>query len=121
MGSALQSQGKLDDAISYYRRSVSIDPNYAAGHNNLGNALAKAGQLDEAIVQIEQAAALTRYQNAAILNTLSAAYAAKGRFSEAIATAQKALDIAKAGRNDQLADFIRRQLEMYKQEKFMKQ
>jgi len=36
-------------------------------------------------------------------------------------TAQKALDIATAGRNDQLADFIRRQLEMYKQGKFIKQ
>jgi len=120
MGSVLQSQGKLDDAISYYRRSVSIDPNYAAAHNNLGNALAKAGRLDEAIVQIERAAALTKYQNAAILNTLSAAYAAKGRFSEAIATAQKALDIATAGRNDQLADFTRRQLEMYKQQKIPK-
>jgi len=121
MGSALQSQGKLDEAIGYYRRSVTIDPNYAAAHNNLGNALAKTGRLDEAIVQIERAAALTKYQNAAILNTLSAAYAAKGRFSEAIATAQKALDLAVAQQNGHLADFIRRQLEMYKQGKFIKQ
>jgi tetratricopeptide (TPR) repeat protein len=78
------------------------------------------GRLDEAIEHIEKAANLTKHQNATILSTLSAAYAAKGRFSEAIAAAQKALDIATAGRNNQLADFIRRQLETYKQGKTLK-
>jgi tetratricopeptide (TPR) repeat protein len=120
IGSALQSQGKLNEAINYYRRSVTIDPNYAPGHNNLGNALASAGRLDEAIAHIERAAALTRHQNAAILNTLAAAYAAKGRFDEATATAQKALDISVADKNTDLADRSRKQLELYRQKKSLK-
>lgn len=75
----------------------------------------------QAIALAERAASLTNYQNAIILNTLAAAYAAKDRFSEAIATAQKALDIAVAERNDYLAEFIRRQVEIYKQGRFPKQ
>jgi len=63
---------------------------------------------------------LTKYQNATILISLSAAYAAKGRFDEAAVTAQKALDIAVAERNGRLTDFARRQLETYKQGKTLK-
>jgi len=118
MGSVLQIQGKLDEAISYYRRSVTIDPNYAAGHNNLGNALASAGRLDEAIAHIERAVALTKRQNAAILSTLTAVYAARGRFDDAAATAQEALEIASADKNNDLADQIRKKLELYRQKKY---
>jgi tetratricopeptide (TPR) repeat protein len=117
LGTALGLQGKFDEAIEQFSQALRIKPNCAPAHSNLGNALASIGRFDEAIVQIERAAALTKYQNAAILNILSAAYATKGRFSEAIATAQKALDIAVAGQNNQSADFIRRRLEMYKQGK----
>jgi tetratricopeptide (TPR) repeat protein len=97
---------------------VTIDPNYATGHNNLGNALASAGRLDEAIAHIERAMALTKHQNAAILNTLSAAYAAKGRFDDAAATAQEALEIASTDKNNDLADQIRKKLELYRQKKY---
>lgn len=120
LANALRQQGKTDDAISHYLLAIRIKPDYATAHSNLGYVLMDKGQLDEAIVHIEQAAGLTKYQNATILSSLSAAYAAKGRFDEATKTALKALNIAVAERNDRLANFVRRQLEMYKQGKTLK-
>jgi len=123
---SLSMVGKFEDALVHYRQSLKIKPDYTKSLNGLAWILVahpdpNICDANEAVILAERAARLTNYGDATILNTLSAAYAAKGRFSEAIATAQKALDIAKASRNDQLADFIRRQLEMYKQEKFIKQ
>ena len=39
---ALQAQGKLEEAIEAYTKALSIKPDYAEAHNNLGNALQRA-------------------------------------------------------------------------------
>jgi hypothetical protein len=49
---------------------------------------------------------------------LAAGYAAAGRFDQAVAAAQKALDLASAGKNNNLADQIRKKLELYRQKKY---
>lgn len=49
----------------------------------------------EAVKLAEKAADLTSHQQPAILNTLAAAYAESGRFDDALATANRALDLAK--------------------------
>jgi tetratricopeptide (TPR) repeat protein len=49
LGLALQSAGRLDEAIDHFRQSVTINPAYAEGHNNLGLALMFQGRLDEAV------------------------------------------------------------------------
>jgi len=48
------------------------------------------------------------------LDTLAAAYAAAGRFSDAIATAEKAIDLARAGGQPNLAARIEARLELYR-------
>jgi len=126
LGVTLEALRKPCEAISLYRQAMSLKPDWPLPLNGLAWILAtypdpNVRDAKQAIELAERAAAMTKHQDAIILNTLAAAYAAAGRFSEATATAQKALDIAKASRNDQLADFIRRQLEMYKQGKFIKQ
>jgi tetratricopeptide (TPR) repeat protein len=120
----LSMAGKFEDALAHYRRAIKLKPDYIQALSGLAWILAahpdpNIYDANEAVILAERAAKLTNYGDAKILSTLSAAYAAKGRFSEAIETAQKALNIATAGRNDRLADFIRRQLEMYKQGKFL--
>ena len=55
IGFVLQSQGKLDEAISHYRRAVALSGNQARYHNNLGAALAVQDNLDEAIDHFNQA------------------------------------------------------------------
>jgi hypothetical protein len=48
------------------------------------------------------------------LDTLAAAYAANGQFSEAVNIAQKALNLARSLRQNILADEIERRLDLFK-------
>jgi protein O-GlcNAc transferase len=56
-------QGKLEDAISSYRRAITAQPQFPEAYNNLGNALREAGRPEEAItcytacIQLQMAAA----------------------------------------------------------------
>jgi tetratricopeptide (TPR) repeat protein len=54
IGNALAQKGQIDEAITEYRRSLEIYPNYAQARTNLGNALFKKGHLDEAIAQYQK-------------------------------------------------------------------
>jgi len=54
----LASQGKLNEAISYYRQALLIKGDYSKVHNNLGHALQSQGKLDEAV---------TKYRNALVI------------------------------------------------------
>jgi hypothetical protein len=57
----------------------------------------------EAIRLAEQACQLTGYKGPMLVGTLSAAYAEAGRFDEAIDTVKKAMELAEAAGNSQLA------------------
>ena len=48
LGTALQCQGALDQAIACYRRSIQLQPGQAETHYLLANALSEAGQMGEA-------------------------------------------------------------------------
>jgi hypothetical protein len=58
--------------------------------------------------------ALRDYQMPVLVGTLAAAYAEAGRFSEAIATAQKARDLAEAAGQGDVAEKNRQLLELYR-------
>lgn len=45
LGLMLKEQGKLPEAMVYYDRAIRLKPGYAEAHNNLGNALARGGDL----------------------------------------------------------------------------
>jgi tetratricopeptide (TPR) repeat protein len=49
LGAALQSDGRLDDALAHYRRAIAIRPDYAPAYNNLASTLRAKGRLDEAV------------------------------------------------------------------------
>ena len=55
MGSAIQDQGKLEEAIEAYNKALSIKPDYAGVYNNIGSALNEQGKLEEAIEAYYQA------------------------------------------------------------------
>ena len=65
----------------------------------------------------ERTAKLTEYQDATVLEVLAAGYAAAGQFDQAVATAQAALELALGVQNKELANYIRRKLELYRQAK----
>ena len=41
--------GRLPEAITCFEQAIQMQPNSAEAHNNLGNALTRAGKLPEAI------------------------------------------------------------------------
>jgi tetratricopeptide (TPR) repeat protein len=57
LGAALQSDGRLDQAIERYRRAVAIKPDYAPAYSNLGTVLAAKGDLAGAVTAYERALA----------------------------------------------------------------
>ena len=55
VGTELQVQGRLDEAIALYRDALARNPDNAVAYSNLGTALAATGELEEAIVQHRRA------------------------------------------------------------------
>jgi tetratricopeptide (TPR) repeat protein len=152
---ALESQGRLTEAIRHLRHALRVDDDFADGHKNLGSALAEVGRREEALRHLREAArlepespeplnnaawylatdpesspseheeairlakraaALGAGDNPTVLDTLAAAYAAAGRFEEAVATAERALVAARRYGDHQLAAEIRERLELYRED-----
>jgi protein O-mannosyl-transferase len=132
LGSALGSKGQMDEAIRQFQEAVRLKPDYAEAHNNLGLALNAKGQSDEAKAHFLRAVELrphftqARYnlvqallrtgqtqEAISQLSALAAAYAEIRHFDEALAMAQKALQLASSQTNNALADVLRAQIRSY--------
>jgi arylsulfatase A-like enzyme/Flp pilus assembly protein TadD len=112
-------QKKQAKAATHLRESLRLQFAQPAVLNNLAWIRAtseEAGLLNpkEAVRLAQRACELSGYQYPLFLNTLAAAYGASNRFDEAIETAQKALGLALSANQQQLADEIKEQLELYK-------
>src|SRR5437867_999353 len=55
IGTALQTEHRIDDAIAHYRRAIAALPDYAPAYNNLGTALGEQKRMDEAVDSYRQA------------------------------------------------------------------
>ncbi len=54
-GSALQKEGKLEQAIEEYKIALQFDPNYSGTHMNLGSALSAQAKFDASLPHMETA------------------------------------------------------------------
>jgi tetratricopeptide (TPR) repeat protein len=54
-GSALQKEGKLEEATEQYKLALQFDPNYASAHMNLGATLSGQAKFDAAVPHMETA------------------------------------------------------------------
>jgi protein O-mannosyl-transferase len=121
LGSALLQKGRVNEAIAHFEKALEIRPDFALAHDDLGHVawvLATSPQASvrngaRAVELAQQAERLSEGRNPAILGTLAAAYAEAGRFTEAVATAQRALQLANAQNNTALADALQGQLRLY--------
>jgi Flp pilus assembly protein TadD len=113
MGAALARSGALDEAVEHMAKAVEMAPQAAEYRYNFGRVLAAKGRFADAATQFEQAASLTGMREPAILDILAAMYAETGRYQQAVATAQKALDLANEQRNYELAASLRSSLGRY--------
>jgi Flp pilus assembly protein TadD len=118
LGNALLQKGRAREAIAQFQKALQIKPDYMEVLNNLAWVLATSPQAslrngNQAVALAQRANQLTGDGNPVILGTLAAACAEAGRFPEAVATAQRALQLAGAQSNPALANIIRSQIKLY--------
>jgi len=108
LAQALSQQHKSKEAVFQYREALRLKPDFADALNELAWILATAPDPGlrsgtEAVQLAKRACELTQNRQAAFLTTLSAAHAETGRFSDAIATAQKAGEVAQTAGQKKIA------------------
>ncbi|HTS17364.1 MAG TPA: tetratricopeptide repeat protein [Verrucomicrobiae bacterium] len=119
LGVALVVAGHRREAMAQFERAMRIKPEYAEPQNNLAWLLAtlpptQGGDPSRAVLLAQHAAAIDRNHAAGDLDTLAVAYAAAGRFSDAVTTAQRAIEQARAAGQTRLVGEIQNRLELYR-------
>jgi tetratricopeptide (TPR) repeat protein len=118
IGSAYEQKGRYKEAIRFWNMALELEPGNIPILNSAAWLLATTDDTsiedaNRAIEFSERACELTRYKDPSILDTLAAAYAASGRFEDAISTANKAVDYAKAAGYKDLANDIQERIKLY--------
>jgi tetratricopeptide (TPR) repeat protein len=118
LGNTLLYLLKPREAVAEYERAFQMNPKDVEALNNLAWVLATwpdpAGRDGpKAVEWAEKADALTDKRSAVHVATLAAAYAEAGRFSDALKTAERALQLATEAGDIERAEFIRVQMELY--------
>ena len=118
LGGLLLQKGRVREAITHFQRALELRPNHQLAENNLAWVLATSPEPSlrngsKAMALAQQAVQLSGGRNPAIIGTLAAAYAEAGRFAEALANAQYAMQLATAQNNRALANTLWAQMECY--------
>ncbi len=119
LGIAYAQVKKYEPAIQNLTKAVKLKYNRPDVLNTLAWLLATAGDVsaqdaNRAVEYAQNACELTGYKEPLFLDTLAAAYAAAGRFDDAIATAEQAVNAAKTSGQEELAGKIQKRMEQYK-------
>jgi Flp pilus assembly protein TadD len=110
---------RMPQAIEHFQQVLRINPDYIEALNNLAWLLATlapsdGGDPSRAVTLAKQACDLTSHGMPSYLDTLAAAYAAAGRFDEAIITAQEAIELARVAGQSQMVSAIEAHLRLYR-------
>jgi len=117
LGQAFLLKGDSKEAQVVLSKAVSLDPNHVQARYRLALALADQGKFDQALTHYSKAVEIRPDvdTSAALHYLLAMHYAEARRFHEAILSAQKALELARAAGEKQLTEKIQEQLEFLKQ------
>jgi len=118
LGVALFMKGDLKEAIAQYQNVLEINPGQVNARNNLAWLLSTAPDAAlrdgaKAVALAENASRLSGGENPFILQTLAAAYAEKGSYETAVATARRALALAAAQKDGALAATLQTEIKLY--------
>jgi len=118
LGMIFHRQRDFERVIYHWQKALQLQPQSIELMNNLAWILATNPNPNfreprKAVTLAEKACEISNYQLPGSLDTLSAAYAAAGRFSDAVTTAQKALDLAQAAKDQQFEEDIKERLVLY--------
>lgn len=92
LGGFLFAVGRVDEAAQAYARVTELAPGNPAGHNNLGAARMLAGELTGAAAAFEQSLRIEPSRSS--YSNLGTLYYYLGRFDEAVAMYDRAIDLA---------------------------
>jgi tetratricopeptide (TPR) repeat protein len=126
LGTALEAEHRLDDAITHYRQAVAAAPDYAPAYSNLGAALREENRIDEAVKSYQQALKLqpkfssVHYNLANLLLDKGDVAGAIEHFERAIQQEPASADVhnnfgialAAAGRSDEALREFRQAIEL---------
>ncbi len=118
-GDTLLRQAKIAEAITHYETALKIAPDSTSTLNNLAWALSTSPEASlrdgmRALDLAKKADQLAGGKNPIFIRTMAAAYAEGGRFNDAIATAQCALQLARTHQNIALARNLDKDLAFYR-------
>jgi protein O-mannosyl-transferase len=113
LGLALCDEGKMDEAIGHYQRALRLKPDYIQARINLADTLVHAQQSLKAIEHYNEALRLKPDCTEAYFG-LALAYSETKRPADAVAAARKALELARAQRQTELAGQIEDWLRRYR-------
>jgi len=111
LGYCYLHEGQITNAVANFEKALNIKPKFPEAYFNMGRAFLTNNQPDVAVDCFQRALALE--QNPVILGALATAYARMGQFPKAVATAQRARQLALAQKNLALAQALNSQLQMY--------
>ena len=130
---ALKEQGKVDQGIEKWQKALELKPNHLNARYNIALAMVQQGRYDEAVGHFTEVLRIkpdytdAHYQLAGAyyyqhkftlaieqLNVLADIYAVKGRFRQAVETAERALKLALSIEQEQTAQQIQERLRSYR-------
>ena len=114
--------GQWKDARQSYEEAVKVGAQSTAAHTALAWLLATCWDDSvrdgkKAVEHATRACELTGWKDPASIDTLAAAYAEAGSFSNAVRTAQQAIETARAAGQTNLAQTIRSHLQLYQSQR----
>jgi tetratricopeptide (TPR) repeat protein len=121
-GNILVARGQFQDAVAHYRKALEIQPDHLAAQKSLAwlratCPIASLRDGDQALKLAQRANRRCDGKRPDVLDALAAAYAEVGWFPEAVATQQKALELATQQHAQSLTDALRARMALYQAEK----
>jgi tetratricopeptide (TPR) repeat protein len=118
LGTALIQQGRVREAIEQWQDALAIEPENGNASSNLAWVFATCPEASirdggRAVELAEKALHLSGGKIPMIFRVLAAAYAESGRFSEAIQTAQRGIELANSQGNSGLATELQGNIALY--------
>ena len=118
LGVALSQKGETKEAMDSWQTALEINPDQVYVQNNLAWLLATAPDAAlrngaKAVALAQRASQSSGGENPFILQTLAAAYAEKGSYETAVATARRALDLAATQKAGALIAALQTEIKLY--------
>ena len=119
LGTTLAGQGRTAEAVHSYEQFLQLAPDHVEALNRLAWLLAtrepgQGGDPARAVRLAQRAAELVPQEDVQCLDTLAAAYAAAGRFSDAVTAAERAVQLVESAGQTALVNRIQSRLELYR-------